>query len=125
MYKYNIIVDYILKPLPELKEEILKSPTDTSDVDIDTANFDMQLEFGRSKTERYRSDTNDRKWLAEWATAVVSLWLMAVIILLASKERFRLSDAVLVTLLGTTTLNVLGISFIVLRGHFKSDKDPF
>ena len=102
-----------MKPLPELKEEILKSPTDTSDVDIDTANFD------------YRSDTNDRKWLAEWATAVVSLWLMAVIILLASKERFRLSDAVLVTLLGTTTLNVLGISFIVLRGHFKSDKDPF
>jgi hypothetical protein len=35
-----------------------------------------------------------------------------------------LSDSVLIALLGTTTLNVLGLSFIVLRGHFSAVIDP-
>lgn len=75
------------------------------------------------RNKRYESDTNDRRWLAEWATATVTMWLFFVLImLLTNSESLHLSDTVLSVLLGTTTLNVLGLSFIVLRGHFTSTK---
>jgi hypothetical protein len=75
------------------------------------------------ENERYASDTIDRKWLAEWSAIVVSLWLFFVLIIVAyNKEHFNLSDSVLNVLLGTTTLNILGLMYIVLRGHFYAPK---
>ena len=75
--------------------------------------------FIEAKEHRYRSDTFDRQWLAVWTAIIVTLWLIAVIRLLMSNyQQFHLSDMVLSVLLGTTTLNILGLSFIVLRGHF-------
>ncbi len=86
--------------------------------DIDLKSFDVQL---RSyEVARYASDTTDRKWLAYWTSIIVTLWLVAVILILfLNKYYIGLSDAVLIALLGTTTLNILGLSFIVLKGHFK------
>jgi hypothetical protein len=77
----------------------------------------MQEKFLRN--QRFQSDTLDRKWLAEWATAAVSLWLFSVLLILINKVHLELSDAVIITLLGTTTLNVLGLTYIVLKGHFR------
>lgn len=94
--------------------------------DIDSLDFDAQLKARR--IERYHSDTTDRKWLAEWVTAVVSLWLFFVLLIVIKKGSLSLSDTVLVALLGTTTLNVIGLSAIVLRGHFRIEKgqdEPF
>jgi len=71
------------------------------------------------KNERYKSDTFDRKWLAIWAAAIVSLWLAAVLFLLFFNTHIKTSDTVMVALLGTTTLNVLGLTYIVLKGHFE------
>jgi hypothetical protein len=102
---------------------IIQSQNNVSkDTDIDSAGLNMQLRYLRN--ERFRSDTLDRKWLAVWATTVVTLWLIAVILILINKHKFDLSDTVLVTLLGTTTLNILGLSYIVLKGHFKEHNDP-
>jgi len=37
---------------------------------------------------------------------------------------FKLSDSVLITLLATTTVNILGLAFIVLQGLFQiNDKE--
>lgn len=74
-----------------------------------------------ARRNRYESDTDDRKWLAQWSATVVSMWLLATLMILCcNSERFHLSDTVLNVLLGTTTLNVLGLSFIVLKGLFPS-----
>ena len=71
------------------------------------------------EVEKFDSDIKDRKWLAKWSAFVFSIWLiLVVVILFLNKCLLNLSDAVLMTLLGTTTLNILGLSFIVLRGHF-------
>ncbi len=79
------------------------------------------VKIDKLKEARYASDTNDRKWLAQWSATIVSVWLFFVfIILLKNSSSIHLSDTVLNVLLGTTTLNVLGLSFIVLRGHFNS-----
>lgn len=93
-----------------------------SDIDIDSDDLKEQIKLKKLESERYSSDTKDRKWLAIWTAAMVSFWLLAVLFVLIFNDLFLicLSDTVLVTLLGTTTLNVLGLSFIVLRGHFLS-----
>ncbi|WP_312311413.1 hypothetical protein [Empedobacter brevis] len=92
-----------------------------SDLDIDSDGLPEQIKSKKLENIRYNSDTKDRKWLAIWTAAVVSIWLSLVIgILTLNSNLFKLSDSVLISLLGTTTLNVLGLSFIVLRGHFNS-----
>jgi hypothetical protein len=90
--------------------------------DIDSLDYDSQRKAYAN--ERYKSDTRDRKWLAEWVVALVSIWLLFVLLILINKETLKLSDTVLVALLGTTTLNIIGLSAIVLRGHFKIEKGP-
>lgn len=80
-----------------------------------------QIKF--AELQRYLKDTRDRGWLAKWTAWVVSAWLFLVITILYFNKNYFclfLSDTVLVALLGTTTLNVLGLSFIVLKGHFNS-----
>ena len=101
-----------------------KSGRENRDIDIDSDDLKEQIKLKKLESERYRSDTKDRKWLAIWTAIIVSFWLLTVLCILILNERllFCLSDMVLITLLGTTTLNVLGLSFIVLRGHFKDTK---
>lgn len=72
--------------------------------------------------DRYKSDTNDRKWLAQWSAIIVSIWMMFILFFIHyQQEKQGLSDTVMVTLLGTTTVNVLGLMYIVLRGHFSKN----
>lgn len=68
---------------------------------------------------RYDQNTKDRKWLTKWAAIVVSAWLFLVLVILALNHcLLKLSDSVLITLLTTTTFNILGLTFIVLKGLF-------
>ena len=98
------------------------SSAGTKVTDFDSVDFDAQAALKLAQTQRYLSDTQDRKWLAEWSTSVVSLWLFFIlIILIANHDRLHLSDSVLNVLLGTTTLNILGLTYIVLRGHFNGN----
>lgn len=92
------------------------------DDNIDSKSLAEQKDTRKDlEDERYASDTKDRKWLAEWSATLVSIWLFFVfIILIKNNDSVHLSDAVLNVLLGTTTLNVLGLMYIVLKGHFKS-----
>lgn len=83
-----------------------------------TDNFD-QLDLKEQTKERFSKDTKLRNNLSWWVIAVDSLWLLCVIILLFLNSCcIRLSDSVLMVLLGTTTANVLGLAFIVLKGMF-------
>jgi len=71
------------------------------------------------ENQRYKDDTEHRKVLSTWAGTLVSFWLVAVILILTNNTiRFKLSDSVLIALLGTTTLNVLGLMVIVLNDIF-------
>lgn len=92
--------------------------------DIDSYVYEDQKDINqRLKNNRYESDTKARGWLAKWTAIIVSVWLVLVMAtLFFNNNAFNLDDKVLITLLGTTTLNVLGLSFIVLRGHFQSNE---
>jgi type IV secretory pathway TrbL component len=110
--------------LEDILDSIHDSNPKTEDIDIDSDNLKVQIKLKKLESDRYDSDTKDRKWLAIWTAALVSVWLILVILVLVFNEKWLicLSENVLITLLGTTTLNVLGLSFIVLRGHFNTSK---
>ena len=118
--------------LSSLIEQISNS-IDNDNLQVDYDSLSLEDQEKKAKIDRIKQDTNDRRWLAQWASSLVSLWLFAVIILLfCNNQRFTfnlvghnvdimpaINDNVLIALLATTTLNVLGLTVIVLRGYFK------
>lgn len=91
------------------------------DYDIDQSDFSEQAKLHR---ERFRTDTKRREYLAKWTMWCVSLWLGLVIFVVIFNRLFYfgLSDSVLIALLGTTTLNVIGLAALLLKGYFNSIK---
>lgn len=97
----------IPQPNPPAKDK-------SNDADPDASILKDQIK------ERYEQDTKWRSKLSWWVIGVDSIWLIAIIaILFFNKKCFELSDNVLMVLLGTTTINVLGLAHIVLRGLFQ------
>lgn len=71
------------------------------------------------RNERFKNDTNWRCRLSWWVIGVDSVWLTSILVILFLNTQYiQLSDSVLLMLLGTTTVNVLGLAFIVLKGLF-------
>ena len=84
-------------------------------------NIDVQP-FGQQFAERYGQDTRHRGVAFVWATRVVTVTLVVMgLILLANGTALwglAISDTVMVALLTTTTANILGLVFIILRGLY-------
>lgn len=82
---------------------------------------DMTLREQRKK--RFEQDTLYRKYLAVWVMWIVPLWLISVLFVLVecAYGNAYLKDSVLISLLATTTANVLGLAYIVLKGLFQND----
>ncbi len=65
-------------------------------------------------------DIEHREILVLWVIIFASCYMLIVfVILFIAMFRGGLSNVVLITLLGTTTANVLGLPYIVLKGLFK------
>ena len=100
----------------ELRTEIVES--DKLNVNADKLSLDEQSRV--AKIRRFRMDTADRSKLAHKTYWLIVAWLSAVIVLLLGNSRLvHLSDSVIITLLATTTLNVLGLAVVVLNGYFR------
>lgn len=84
------------------------------DKNIDILSLDDQ------KKARYKQDTWHRNVLVWWMMVIVSLWLVSVLLITAFNNPWclRVSETVLVTLLATTTVNVLGLAYVILTGLF-------
>ena len=74
----------------------------------------------KQKTLRYTQDTKYRKILAHWVMYIVSIWLGLVLFVISFNEifHFNIDKTVCIVLLGTTTINILGLAYIVLKGIF-------
>lgn len=75
----------------------------------------------KAEGERYSGDTEIRKNLAYWSASLVSIYLLVVFLILVLSS--DISENVLITLLTTTTINVLGLMLIVLKGLFEKEKN--
>lgn len=86
--------------------------------------------------EQHRTieNTEARRRLEKWACRTIILYLISVFALLVLnglsrvlwpdvfKESGFISDTVMYVILSTTTVNVIGLGLIVLRGHFQSNE---
>ena len=61
-----------------------------------------------------------QQWFAYWAVGLVSVWLVfvAVLLVLVGMSCISLSNSVLMTLLATTTVNVIALSIVMAKGLF-------
>lgn len=91
----------------------------TENINRDTDNLEDQVKI------RYAQDTKFRHHLSVWVMLIVPIWMGFVLLLIASNGFgwTCLSDTALVALLTTTTANVLGLAYIVLKGIFPESKD--
>lgn len=98
--------------------EPISRPKGSVTTDVDSESLDTQMRVLHNK--RFESDTEWRCRLSWWVIGLDSVWVIAVILILVfNSSCLHIDTSVLITLLGTTTLNVLGLAFIVLRGLFE------
>lgn len=77
-----------------------------------------------SFVDRYNKNTELRGTLARVFTIIIAFWLLSVILILVGNTlKYKLSDSVLITLLTTTTIQVLGMMVIILWDLFPGGKD--
>lgn len=90
------------------------SPKDKPNDDSDILSKDAQYYL------RFKQDTEQRRWLVIWMMFVISVWLLITLFIVAFNKPFcfNISDSVLTVLLATTTANVLGLPFIILKDLF-------
>lgn len=88
----------------------------STDKDIDSLDERIQA----SKLDRYLQDTQHRKTFALWVRWLdsVFLGLVLIIVVLQGCKVLSLSTSVLNTLLATTTIDIIGLAYIILHGLF-------
>jgi hypothetical protein len=94
---------------------------DSKDTTVHTMEDADDLSLTEQKIARYGQDTKYRSHLAKWVMWIVPGWLVLVLIILSlcGMQLMALNAEVLITLLATTTVNVLGLAYIVLKGIFR------
>lgn len=109
--------DYTLNNVKFDSDAIPKDIPNDSLEDVD----DMSMRQQRKK--RFSQDTRYRKYLANWVMFIVPVWLISVItiLVLCGGNVLALNAEVLIALLATTTINVLGLAYIVLKGIFPEE----
>lgn len=91
----------------------------TDDFPKSNSNNDVKT-MEEQEADRFGKDTKLRKILAIWTMIIISGWLVCVFLILILCQQLK-SD-VIITLLATTTMNVLGLPKIILEGLFNHQK---
>lgn len=103
-------------------ENIVDTTTEPTKADLDRREKEETKTFGHEE-DRYIKDTVLRIQVAKYFSIVIAFWLLAVILILVGNNfNYRLSGTVLVTLLTTTTIQVLGMMVIILWDLFPGGK---
>lgn len=72
-----------------------------------------------------KQDRKQRRYLGEQIYNFASLYMFGVFLILLLEGlpcNFHLSDTVLITILGTTTANIIGVLVLVVTYYFHKDK---
>lgn len=79
---------------------------------------------------RIIENTRARRRLEKWASRIIATYLFVVLCIvlcnyihipiIANNINLKITDQVIIIILSTTTVNIIGLGLIVLRGHFLS-----
>lgn len=104
---------------------------------LDTVNSLLESETTPENLEKCRElvhlhriveNTRARRRLEKWSLRVIALYLAVVLVIVIANYsvmpnignhlRIEIPPAIMITILSTTTVNIIGLGLIVLRGHF-------
>lgn len=89
---------------------------DASSIAFNPDEDDIDEQEKKLRNKSIDQDIKHRNILVYWVMCVVSVWLLGVLYIIT--YCWGLSDTVKVTLLTTTTINILGLPLIILKGLF-------
>ena len=77
------------------------------------------------KNVRYRDNSDMRKALVIAFTTIIAFWLLSVLLILVGNKlnRYDLSENTLIAFLTTSSANVLGMMYVILKNSFPEKKD--
>lgn len=97
---------------------------------LDSETTDENINKCKELTHLHRviENTKARRRLEKWSLRVIALYLfvvLSIVVLCYSKIPFvsgfvqiNIPPNIMITILSTTTVNIIGLGLIVLRGHF-------
>lgn len=103
-----------IKPTNSAPQNSAKLPHKTPATEFNPDIYTLE----QQKNRRYGQDTSHRHTLIVWVMIIIPVWLAVVLLIVTFTE---IDPSVKIALLGTTTINVLGLPLIVLRGLFGDD----
>jgi cytochrome c biogenesis protein CcdA len=107
-------------------QDTISDDADKSSADVKSRakeeEYQEKVRSAKIKNDIEEQDKAERKSYASTITAIVCLWLVfvAIVFVASGKGNLHYSDNVLITLLTTTTANVIGLFVIVANYLFKS-----
>lgn len=137
-YHYLIHLGYYLTHLVGFFFERPFKPERKRDLDIldkvstllDSDTTDKNLDYCKELIRLHRivENTRARRRLEKWSLRVIAAYLLIVLCIVLCNYvtigftfldvRFEIPPTIMVTILSTTTVNIIGLGLIVLRGHF-------
>jgi len=85
---------------------------------------DLENQHKKAQLEGVKQDTEERKKYAFWFFVLACVWITIVTVLLLLQGfglrswEFKLSDPVMLAVIGSTTVNILGILYVVANYLF-------
>lgn len=95
-----------------------------------TSTENIQKSKELTKLHRVVENTKARRRLEKWSLRVIATYLMIVLVIVVAcyvkipigKDKvyhiIEIPSEIMITILSTTTVNIIGLGLIVLRGHF-------
>lgn len=119
--------DDFASKLTEALTRSLKDVSNVPDPETREEEDDLQKEHARAVLRGVKQDIDERKKYAKRFFILACFWLVAITVLLVLQGfgsfwfglmPFKLADTVLLAVIGSTTVNVLGILYVVANYLF-------
>lgn len=86
-----------------------------------------------AELHRLVENTKARRRLEKWSLKVISIYLLVVLLIVffnytnlcLLKDVIIIPETIMIAILTTTTVNIIGLGLIVLRGHFLANSDKY
>lgn len=115
-------------PFKEKKKDINILDTVSSLLESETTPENLNKCKELVHLHRIVENTKARRRLEKWSLRVIAIYLFIVLTIvvcnyiaipvLSGYVNIHITDSIMITILSTTTINIIGLGLIVLRGHF-------
>lgn len=119
---------FVSEPFKESKKDLNIFDNVNSILSSETSDDNIRRCKELIYLHRVVENTRARRRLEKWSLRVIAIYLfivMLIVVLCYSKIPFisdfiqiKIPNSIMITILSTTTVNIIGLGLIVLRGHF-------